>query len=171
MPIILENLDVKQIIIGKQYDTSENYKEIINLARNKKVKIITLQKGQRINIEKDLYIDVLWPSKNSIPENVLNNNSLVFKLIYNDFSCIFTGDIESMAEKKILEEIDNKKLKADILKVAHHGSKTSSIQEFIEKVKPKIALIGVGKNNTFGHPNIDVIERLTNLRCLYLQNR
>ena len=55
------------------------------------------------------------------------------------------------------------KLEAFVLKVAHHGSKTSSTEEFLELVKPKIALIGVGKNNNFGHPNIDVIERLENM--------
>lgn len=79
---------------------------------------------------------------------------------------LFTGDIEEIAEKQILEEYENTNtLKSSILKVAHHGSKTSSIESFLEVVNPKIALIGVGKNNTFGHPNNYVIERLNNLRC------
>lgn len=78
---------------------------------------------------------------------------------------LFTGDIEEIAEKQILEEYKNLNiLKSTILKVGHHGSKTSSSQSFLEAVKPKIALIGVGENNTFGHPNDVVIERLTNLR-------
>lgn len=78
---------------------------------------------------------------------------------------LFTGDIEEIAEKQILEEYKNTNiLKSTILKVGHHGSKTSSSQSFLEAVKPKIALIGVGENNTFGHPNDIVIERLTNLR-------
>ena len=78
---------------------------------------------------------------------------------------LFTGDIEEIAEKQILEEYKNSNiLKSEILKVAHHGSKSSSIQSFLEKVKPKIALIGVGKDNTFGHPNDEVIERLNILR-------
>ena len=79
---------------------------------------------------------------------------------------IFTGDVEEVAEQKMITIYWNTNmLRATILKVAHHGSKTSSIQEFIELVKPKIALIGVGKNNTFGHPNEYVIGRLQNLRC------
>lgn len=66
----------------------------------------------------------------------------------------------------MLEEYKNSNiLKSTILKVAHHGSKSSSMQEFLDKVKPKIALIGVGENNTFGHPNNKVLERLKNLRC------
>ena len=73
---------------------------------------------------------------------------------------LITGDIEEIAEKMILEKIDKKKLEAVVLKVAHHGSKTSSTKDFLEAVKPKIALIGVGKDNTFGHPNQEVLERL-----------
>ena len=86
---------------------------------------------------------------------------------------LFTGDIEEIAEKQILKEHKNKLniLDSTILKVGHHGSKTSSTKEFIEEIKPKIALIGVGKNNKFGHPNDEVIERLENLRCKYISNR
>lgn len=86
-------------------------------------------------------------------------------MIYKNLSILFTGDIEKIAEKQILEEYKNSNIfKSKILKVAHHGSKTSSTQEFLEKIEPKIALIGVGKNNTFGHPNNEVLERLALLR-------
>lgn len=109
-----------------------------------------------------MHFDVLWPSSaNIISENSINNNSLVCKMVYQNFSILFTGDIEEVAEKAILEKYRNTNvLKSAILKVAHHGSKSSSIQEFINAVKPKIALIGVGEKNTFGHPNSDVLERL-----------
>lgn len=87
------------------------------------------------------------------------------KLNYKNFSCVFTGDIEEIAEKQILSEYKNSNvLESKVLKVGHHGSKSSSIQEFLNKVKPQIALIGVGKNNTFGHPNNHVLIRLENLR-------
>lgn len=79
---------------------------------------------------------------------------------------LFTGDIEEIAEKEILKGYkDNLSLvKAMILKVPHHGSKTSSTQELLEAVNPDFALIGVGRNNTFGHPNDEVIDRLKSLR-------
>ena len=83
---------------------------------------------------------------------------------FKEFSMLFTGDIEDVAEKKILNiygEKSSSVLKADVLKVAHHGSKTSTIQEFFEKVNPKICLIGVGENNMFGHPANEVVERLS----------
>lgn len=90
---------------------------------------------------------------------------MVAKLNYKAVSILLTGDIEEIAEKQILEEYKNSNiLKSTILKVGHHGSKTSSTQQLLEMVKPKVALIGVGENNTFGHPNNEVLERLVNLR-------
>ena len=71
---------------------------------------------------------------------------------------LFTGDIEQLAEQTILQE--NMNLQSTILKVAHHGSKTSSTKEFLKVVNPRIALIGVGKDNKYGHPNKEVIEKL-----------
>lgn len=97
----------------------------------------------------------------------MNNNSIVAKLIYKDFSILFTGDIEGIAEKQILSAYKNnmQNLNSTILKVGHHGSKTSSTKNFIETINPQIALIGVGENNMFGHPNDGVIERLEKIRC------
>ena len=109
---------------------------------------------------------IIWPDSNDfMSENKLNNNSVVAKFCYKNFSCIFTGDIEKIAEEKIINTYQNQLyiLKADILKVGHHGSKTSSTQDFLEKIKPRIALIGVGEKNTFGHPNQNVIDRLNSL--------
>lgn len=87
------------------------------------------------------------------------------KLSYNNFSILFTGDIEQIAEEEIIKTyIKTSKLKTNIIKIAHHGSKTSSIQEFLNLSKPQIALIGVGENNNFGHPNNEVIKRLKDSR-------
>ena len=113
-------------------------------------------------IEKNLYLDILWPTSNYIiNENILNNNSLVCKLVYKSYSMLFTGDIEEIAENVILEKYkDTNILKSTILKVAHHGSKTSSTERFLNIVKPKVVLIGVGENNIFDHPNDVVLKRL-----------
>lgn len=140
----------------------------MEIAKNKKINVSIANKGDKVVIEKNLYFDILWPdSNNFIGDNALNNNSIVCKLVYKNFSILFTGDIEEIAEKEILELYKNNKniLKSTVLKVAHHGSKTSTIQEFLELVNPKIALIGVGENNKFGHPNVNVVKRLTGFRC------
>ena len=161
---ILKNLKVKNIIIGKQYEEYENYKEFIKIAKDKKINIRVVEAGEKITIEKNLYIDVLWPinREKMVIQNAINNNSLVFKLRYINFSMLFTGDIEEIAEKEILDNYkeNTELLKSTILKVAHHGSKTSSTKEFINIVKPKYAVIGVGKDNKFGHPSNVTIENL-----------
>lgn len=97
----------------------------------------------------------------------MNNNAIVCNLHYKDFSMLFTGDIEEIAEQQIIELYSKNKnmLRANILKVGHHGSKTSSTSEFINIVKPQIAVIGVGKNNKFGHPSDVILKRLNNLNC------
>lgn len=163
---MLKELKVKNVIIGKQFEDYENYQEFKKIVKERKIKVQIVEAGQRIKIEKDLYFDILWPSSdNVISENSINNNSLVCKVIYQNSSCIFTGDIEEIAEKAILEKYKNTKvLQSTILKVAHHGSKSSSIEEFLNVVKPKIALIGVGEKNTFGHPNSGVLERIEEKR-------
>ena len=165
---VMEELKVGQVIISKQEEDSENYQKFKEIVNEKKIKVRVVNKGDRVSIEKNLYFDIFWPnSEKMISDNILNNNSIVCKLNYKDFSMLFTGDIEEIAEKEILQEYKNnlQVLNSTVLKVGHHGSKTSSTQEFIEIVKPKIALIGVGENNKFGHPNEEVIERLDKLRA------
>lgn len=157
---VMQKIKVENVIIGKQFETCENYKEFIKIVKQKNIRVISVEKGNKVNIEKDMYFNVIWPDSNNIVnENKLNNNSLVFKMNYKSISALFTGDIEKIAEEKIILNV-KEELKSTIIKVAHHGSKTSSTEKFIEKVKPKIALIGVGENNTFGHPSNITIETL-----------
>ena len=158
---VMQKIKVENVIIGKQFETCENYKEFIKIVKQKNIRVISVEKGNKVNIEKDMYFNVIWPDSNNIVnENKLNNNSLVFKMNYKNTSALFTGDIEKIAEEKIISYVKEDELKSTIIKVAHHGSKTSSTEKFIEKVKPKIALIGVGENNTFGHPSNITIETL-----------
>lgn len=159
---ILENIKVDKVLIGIQPEVSEQFEDLEKIAKQKNIEIIFLKAGNKLTIEKDIYINVLWPIETKlIGENELNNNSLVFKFTYNNFSALFTGDIEEVAERQMVDVYKEKGiLNSTLLKVAHHGSKSSSINLFLEEVKPQIALIGVGKNNNFGHPNIGVLERL-----------
>lgn len=152
-------MKVNNIIIGEQYESTENYEKIKRLAEKNKINVTIIKSGERVNIEKDMYIDFLWPNSNKvITQNIVNNNSLVFRMKYKNFSMMFTGDIEEIAEKEICKKYKN--LQSTILKIAHHGSKTSSTEKFLDLVNPNYALIGVGKNNKFGHPNKNIIERL-----------
>lgn len=103
-----------------------------------------MKSGDRINIDKSIYFDILFPEEEQIAENILNNNSIVTKLVYKNFSILFTGDIEKLAEDKIVKKYQStNKLKANVLKIAHHGSKGSTTENFLNEVNPEIALIGV----------------------------
>ena len=160
---VIEELDVSNVIISKQGEVSENFKKFQKIVSDKNINIMIVKKGDYITIDRLSYIEILFPEDKLINENILNNNSIVMKFVSGDFDMLFTGDIEKIAEDRLIELYKNtNKLKADILKVAHHGSKTSSTEEFIELVKPEIGLIGVGKNNNFGHPNEEITERLKN---------
>ena len=157
---IMQEIKIGKILIGKQWEDCDNYKKFIQLVKDKKIKVNILEAEDNFYIGKNLKLEIIWPySKNVIESNAINNNSLVFKLIYKNFSMMFTGDIEEIAEKSIIDKYQNK-LKANILKIAHHGSKTSSTLDFLNATNPKTAIIGVGKNNKFGHPSDITIDNL-----------
>lgn len=158
---VLKNIKVKNAIICKQAKDSQLYQEFLKICKKKKIKIIYVKNGDNIKIGK-IELKILHPQNELITNNPLNNNAIVVKLIYNKFTMLFTGDIEKEAEELIIK--NNINLKANILKVGHHGSKTSTTEEFLQKVSPDIALIGVGENNIFGHPNEEVLKRLKELK-------
>ena len=161
---IMENLKVDNIIISMQGKNSENLKKFIQIVSEKQINLIIGKKGDYVKIDNTSYFEILFPEEKLINDNILNNNSIVAKFVTNNLTMLFTGDVEEIAEKRLNELYRNtNKLQADIIKVAHHGSKTSSILSFLELVNPKIALIGVGENNNFGHPNEGVLERIKKL--------
>ena len=143
---LLENIRIKNIVISKQYESTDNFEEIIKLVVKKKVNVIVVEAGDILKIDNFVKFKIFSPSKELSTD--INDNSIVMKLEYNSFSCLFTGDISKEIEESLINKYGSL-LKSTILKVAHHGSKTSSAESFINIVKPKISLIGVGKNNKF----------------------
>ena len=167
---VIDKIKVKNIVVSRQASQSAEYDKIIKMCKEKKIRIIEAKRGETIMVDKYANFDILHPGDTLLDDGKggLNANAIVAKLNYKTekglFTVLFTGDIEYDAEQELVKEYGNK-LKSDILKVAHHGSKTSSSQEFINLVKPEIALIGVGKDNTFGHPNYGVIEKLKKIKA------
>lgn len=158
---IIEKMRVENIVMSKQSKESEEYKKILEIIKQKNIKVSSVKAEDKIIIEKNLYIKILNPAEKFEFQD-LNNNAIVAKLVYKNFSMLFTGDIEK-AEENLAKKYKNE-LKSTILKVAHHGSKTSTSEEFLKYVEPQIALIGVGENNKFGHSNQITIEKLKNIR-------
>lgn len=163
---VIDNINVRKVVVCKQSMITQEYLNIINKCKKKNIKIIVVERGDKLKIDKRTEFEILHPGERFLDDGKggLNANAIVCKMNYKlnngkIFSILFTGDIEVEAEKE-LEQVYGKKLKADILKIAHHGSKTSSREKFIKLVSPKIALIGVGENNKFGHPADITLERL-----------
>lgn len=163
---VIDNINVEKVVVCKQSMITQEYLNIINKCREKNIKVIVVERGDKLKIDKRTEFEILHPGERFLDDGKggLNANAIVCKMNYKlnngkIFSMLFTGDIEVEAEKE-LEQVYGKKLKADILKIAHHGSKTSSREKFIKLVSPKIALIGVGENNKFGHPADITLERL-----------
>ncbi len=119
--------------------------------------------GSALDMEHpDVKLEVLFPDGaeyENIDRNI-NNDSIVFRLDYFNTSLLFTGDLESDAEAVLL---NSGRLDADILKVGHHGSSTSSSKEFLEAVSPDYAIIQAGENNSYGHPHEKVVDRIRKL--------
>lgn len=119
------------------------------------------RRGQTTDIGGGAYIQILFPDRN-VEQVSPNTGSIVMKLIYGDTSVLLQGDSVASIEQYLLE-LDGDYLKSDILKVGHHGSKTSSVKEYVEKVSPKWAVISSGKDNSYGHPHKEVLEVFNSL--------
>ncbi|WIV10667.1 DNA internalization-related competence protein ComEC/Rec2 [Proteiniborus sp. MB09-C3] len=166
---LIKNIKIDNIFIGYENDKSTLFKEIIYNANKYNIKVSTISEGDLIYVDDNNLLKVLNPSYNVSTENIDNENnlSLVFILESYGNNILFTGDIEQDTEHKIVNSIDLKGV--DIIKVPHHGSRTSSTSELLNKIKPSYAAIQVGKNN-FGHPNNEVMERYKQIGATIYRN-
>ena len=123
-----------------------------------------LKAGDKVDLGKGYYFEVLAPGDFLIKQDKarFNNTSIVMKLHYGQFTMLFTGDAEAPVEDYLQQKYGSA-LKADVLKVGHHGSKTSSIYKFISKVQPQYALISCGNREIYNHPNKNVVGSLQHL--------
>ena len=156
---VLKRYKVENILwTGVMQETSE-YNEWKNLIKNEGAKIFIAHAFQKITTPTTV-LNVLYPFENLEGKRVknINNTSIVSKLVFGEISFLFTGDIYKSVEKKLMKT--GIELNAEVLKVSHQGSKTSSSEEFIEVVGPKIAVVQCGKNNKYGHPHLEVLATL-----------
>jgi competence protein ComEC len=149
-------------------DASKNslWNELVQKLKDKNVPDIIVKRGQRIDLGDDVYIDVLFPDRDA-SGMAHNDGSLVAKLVYKNTSVMLTGDSTQNIEKYLIS-LGGSDLKADILKVGHHGSKTSTSVEFVKAVHPDVALISAGKDNMYGHPNKETLDTLGKYKVPYL---
>jgi len=160
---VLKRYKVENILwTGIIRDTSE-YDEWVRLIENEGAGIKIAKSGQIITMGRHPVgpvIEILYPFE-SLEGKTLedsNNTSIIIRLVFGENSFLFTGDAYQSAERELIQREIN--IDSDVLKVGHHGSKTSSSEEFIKKVSPEIAVIPTGKDNPYGHPHPEVLETL-----------
>jgi len=154
---VLKNFYIGQSLIGHRPTDDLEYKRFAEAIRQKGIPLGSLATGQRFDID-GVMLEVLWPPRAiSSPVTSNNNDSVVLRLVYGSVAILLTGDVEAPAEAALIASgVD---LRADVLKVPHHGSKTSSTGAFLDRVRPHCAVISVGERSRFGHPHKIVVER------------
>lgn len=158
MSKIIEKYNVISFYSPKVSHTSKCFEDMITSLRNKNLKINIIKAGtSSINLGPNTLVTVYSPI-NKIYDDNYNNYSPIIKIQFGKTSFMFTGDAEELVEKQVVK--NNKNLKANVLKIGHHGSSTSSCKEFIDAVNPSVFIISVGKFNDFNHPSKSTLDLL-----------
>ncbi len=162
-PEILKRYDVRSVAItGIAYDLPR-YTQMLRLIEQQHVPIISPQRTGTVDLGDGVTLRLLWPTTQAMKQgwSDANDSSIVLRVSDGEHSALFTGDMEELAERQMLQAgID---VDADILKVAHHGSRSSSSTGFLLAVSPSLAVISVGKDNSYGHPVPEILRRFSDL--------
>lgn len=151
---VIDNLKIGRLYMPSATATTKTYKDVISSAEENGIDIIETLSNTTIYSDSDLKIATVAPTKEYTN---LNNASIVIRLTYKKASFLFTGDAEAESENNISADIS-----ADVLKVGHHGSSTSTSDYFLERIDPMYAVISCGKGNSYGHPHYETLEKLEN---------
>jgi competence protein ComEC len=155
----MDRYEVERVMwTGVLRDTAE-YQEWLRLLEGEEAEVTTAEPGQKI-VSSDAVFTVLFPSENLWGEEVgnTNNSSIIMKLDFGETSFLFTGDAYQSVERKLI--VGGADVASDVLKVGHHGSKTSTAEDFLAVSSPQTAVISVGEGNSYGHPDPEVLELL-----------
>jgi competence protein ComEC len=154
---IAENFRVRAAFFGRMPEGDADFAGLYKVLQKRKIETFKLKRGDVLTFDK-AQIEILFPEADDSPQAASeNNHSLVLRIIFGARKILLTGDIERETESFLVQ--NPQFLKADVVKVAHHGSRTSSIQPFVEAAKAEYAIISVGRNSPFGHPHREVLER------------
>jgi len=169
LPVLLDNYKVTSIIENGVISDTKISSSLEEKILKKKINKIIANRGMHIILDEDknIYFDILFPDRN-VSNMDSNDGSIVGKLVYGKNSFMFTGDATLYTENLIEWNETENILDSDILKLGHHGSKTSSSVLWLEKVSPEVAIISAGKNNRYGHPHKEILDRLYDLHIPFL---
>lgn len=157
MDSVIKTFDIGEIYMPKATTTTKTFRDVLTAIKNKDLKITTAKAGVNILKDDNLTVDILAPHCEKYED--LNNYSAVIKITYGQKSFLLTGDAEEQSEFEILAS-SSVKPEADVLKVGHHGSHSSTSTPFLKAVAPKYAVISVGAGNDYGHPHKETLDKL-----------
>lgn len=157
---VLKVYKVDRVFESGTLNDSKAFQNLKAEIQNKNIVSILAKRGMRFDIGGGAVIDILFPDRDVFDWST-NDGSIVARLSYGKTSIMLTGDATTTTEKIILEENSKDKLKSTILKVGHHGSRTSTSYDFVKTVAPTYAFISNGKDNKYGHPHQDTLDTLT----------
>lgn len=155
MDAVVKSFEIGSIYMPKATTTTKTYEDVLNAIKAKGLKIKTPTPGTSFKIG-NATCTILAPNGSGYKD--LNNYSIVLKIQYGDTSFLLTGDAEDVSENEMLNK--GYDVKADVLKLGHHGSSSSTSSKFLDKVSPKYAVISVGKDNDYGHPTKETMDKL-----------
>jgi len=161
---VLKKYKVDTVFEPGTSNDSKTYQNLEAEIKSKKIQNVLAQKGMRLNLGGGAVIDILFPDRD-VSMWPSNEGSVVARLSYGNTSVMLTGDATAETEKIVLENFPKTTLASTVLKVPHHGSRTSSSVKFVEAVSPEYALISNGKDNKYGHPHQDVLDTLSEFRA------
>lgn len=154
---VVKDFDVEHVLMPDVTSNDSSFQKLLEAIKAKGLKIETPKPGSALATAiGGLTLDVFAPNSASYSDT--NEYSIVIKAAYGATSFLFTGDASSVSEAEMLK--NGYDLSADVLKVGHHGSTTSTSQAFLDAVNPSLAVIEVGKDNPYGHPNAEILDRL-----------
>ncbi len=156
MQAVIEQFDIGEIYMPKVAHTSRTFEKLLLAIQEKGLKIHAAKAGVVITPEPETAMTFLAPNSDSYED--LNNYSAVIRLTCGKAACLLTGDAEQLSEDEILDS--GQDVQAEVLKVGHHGSSTSSSRRFLEAVNPDWAIISAGTDNSYGHPHKETIQAL-----------
>jgi len=155
MDTVINSFPVGKVIFPKQTSTTNTFKDFVTAVKNKGLQLTAPTVGDTFNIG-EATVTILAPNGTGYED--ANDYSIVVKVTYGNTSFLLTGDAEAVSESQMVSKgLD---LSATVLKVGHHGSRTSTGDSFLNKVNPKFAVVSVGKENSYGHPTQEVMDRL-----------
>lgn len=156
MSAVIKKYDIGKFYAPKKLANTKTFENMTNALKSKNMKIETAKAGVKLDLGNNTKVEMVAPNNDKYED--VNNYSIVLKVTHGNSKFLFTGDAEKLSEKEILSK--NYDISADVLKVGHHGSVSSSSKEFLDKVNPKIAIISCGKGNSYGHPHKETMNEL-----------